>query len=139
MSNKAETMSTEKAESKETAINQKIAETNINILKKHFVPWVCSDTYFNHCLERRWEWASNVSQALTAMDESIQQYHHSQLEIAVQALENIANPLKYLQDEAKKEGAKLDGQVAIHVMMNQPSFYQQLANKALDEIKNQQQ
>lgn len=43
--------------------------TKENILRKAFIPRVCSEEYFNHCLEIKGEWASSVSAALEAMDE----------------------------------------------------------------------
>lgn len=55
------------------------------------------------------------------------------LKIAVMALKNILEPIKYLQDEAEKDGAKLDGYMAIQLIQN-ASIYQEIARKALEAI-----
>ena len=52
---------------------------------------------------------------------------------AISALRKIANPIKYLLDEAEREGAKLDGRIAVQ-MTKDASFYQEIANRALKEI-----
>ena len=55
--------------------------------------------------------------------------------LAISALQKIANPIKYLQDEAEKDGAKLDGYMAIQ-LTEDANFYQEIARKALEEIAN---
>lgn len=55
--------------------------------------------------------------------------------LAISALQKIANPIKYLQDEAEKEGARLDGYMAIQLTKD-ANFYQEIARKALEEIAN---
>ena len=55
--------------------------------------------------------------------------------LAISALQKIANPIKYLQDEAEKEGAKLDGYIAIQLTKS-ANFYVEIAYKALQEIAN---
>ena len=55
------------------------------------------------------------------------------LKIAVMALKNILEPIKYLQDKAKEDGAKLDGYMAIQLTQN-ASLYQEIARKALESI-----
>ena len=54
--------------------------------------------------------------------------------IAIEALENIANPLNYLLEEAKKERRSLDAYIAGKLMEN-PYFYADIAEKALRLIK----
>ena len=54
--------------------------------------------------------------------------------IAIEALENIANPINYLQEEAKKEGASLNGYMAGQ-LIEDASFYTDVAEKALRLIK----
>ncbi len=54
--------------------------------------------------------------------------------IAIEALENIANPLNYLLDEAKKERRSLNAYIAGKLMEN-PYFYADIAEKALRLIK----
>jgi hypothetical protein len=54
-------------------------------------------------------------------------------EIAIEALENIASPIAYLQAEAKKNGAVLDGSKAVE-LSNDPNFLKQIAEKAIREI-----
>ena len=56
-------------------------------------------------------------------------------QLAITALTKIAHPIKYLQDEAIKEGAKLDGCAAI-TLTHDINFYQDIAIKALREIAN---
>lgn len=56
-----------------------------------------------------------------------------ELKIAVTALRNILSPIKYLQDEAEKDGARLDGYMAIQLTQN-ASFYQEIARNALEAI-----
>ena len=56
-----------------------------------------------------------------------------ELKIAVMALRNILEPIKYLQDKAKEDGAKLDGYMAIQLTQN-ASLYQEIARKALEAI-----
>ena len=55
--------------------------------------------------------------------------------LAISALQKIANPIKYLQDEAGKEGARLDGYMVIQLTKD-ANFYQEIARKALEEIAN---
>ena len=55
--------------------------------------------------------------------------------LAISALQKIANPIKYLQDEAEEEGARLDGYMAIQLTKD-ANFYQEIARKALEEIAN---
>ena len=54
--------------------------------------------------------------------------------IAIEALENIANPLNYLLEEAKKERRSLNAYIAGKLMEN-PYFYADIAEKALRLIK----
>ena len=57
-------------------------------------------------------------------------------QLAISALERIANPLKHLQDEAKAHGALgIDGGFAIQ-LMNDANWYREMAKSALAEIAN---
>lgn len=56
-------------------------------------------------------------------------------DVAIAALKKIANPIQYLQEEAEKEGAKLDGYMAIQLIKD-ANFYQEIARKALKELNN---
>ena len=56
-------------------------------------------------------------------------------QLAISALEKIANPIKYLQDEAEKEGAKLNGYMAVEISKD-VNFYRDIARKALENINN---
>ena len=56
-------------------------------------------------------------------------------QLAISALEKIVNPIKYLQDEAEKDGARLNGYMAIEVTKD-VNFYKEIARKALQEIAN---
>lgn len=58
------------------------------------------------------------------------QFSHQPCAVYREALEKIANPIKYLQDEAKKVNAKLDGVMAIQ-LSNDANFLIQLATAAL--------
>lgn len=53
--------------------------------------------------------------------------------LAIEALEQIANPMKYLRDEAEKDGCILDGYMAMQ-LINNANFYRDIASKALDKI-----
>ena len=55
--------------------------------------------------------------------------------LAISALQKIVNPIKYLQEEAEKEGARLDGYMAIQLTKD-ANFYQEIARNALEEIAN---
>lgn len=56
-------------------------------------------------------------------------------QLAISALKKIENPIKYLRDEAEKDGCVLDGRMAIELIKD-ASFYQEIARKALEEIDN---
>ncbi len=64
------------------------------ILRLKFIPNVCSDEYFNHCIERKGEFKSNVTQSLEAMQEYSYQQNAALLE-RVKDLE--AEKFKYEQ------------------------------------------
>lgn len=49
------------------------------------------------------------------------------------ALWKIANPIAHLQQEAEKEGGKLDGAGAIY-LSNNANWLQEIARKALQEL-----
>jgi len=53
-------------------------------------------------------------------------------------LDNIINPLKYLQEEARKEGMVLDGLGAIE-LIKRAEFYQDIAYKAAQKIRDKSQ
>lgn len=55
--------------------------------------------------------------------------------LAIAALDKIAHPIKYLQNEAEKDGCKLNGYMAIQLTQN-PNFYIEIAEKALKAIAN---
>jgi len=49
---------------------------------------------------------------------------------AFDCLKNIANPLNYLQEQAEKDGCKLNGQMAVS-LCDDPSYLRGLANNFL--------
>lgn len=49
------------------------------------------------------------------------------------ALEKIANPLKYLQDEAERDGCKLNGVMAAQ-LCNDANWLKSIATKALNTL-----
>ena len=53
--------------------------------------------------------------------------------LAIAALNNIAHPIKYLQNEAEKDGCILNGCMVIQLTQN-PDFYIEIAEKALKSI-----
>jgi len=55
-------------------------------------------------------------------------------QIMKEALWSIANPIAYLQQEAEKEGGKLDGAGAIY-LSNNANWLQGIARKALEKIE----
>jgi hypothetical protein len=55
------------------------------------------------------------------------------LATAITALQRIAYPIRYLQEEAEKEGAKLDGRMA-NELAQDAHFYQNIALSTLAEI-----
>ena len=55
--------------------------------------------------------------------------------LAIAALNKIAHPIKYLQDEAEKDGCRLDGYMATQLTKD-ANFYQEIAGKALKAIAN---
>jgi len=55
--------------------------------------------------------------------------------LAIAALDKIAHPIKHLQEEAEKDGCKLDGYMAIQLTQD-ANFYQEIADKALKAIAN---
>ena len=55
--------------------------------------------------------------------------------LAIAALDKIAHPIKYLQNEAEKDGCELNGCMAIQLTQN-PNFYIEIAEKALKAIAN---
>lgn len=54
----------------------------------------------------------------------------TQLEFAIQALEDIANPIGALQRYAKEQGRQLDGHMAVQLSKN-PGYLSGLASDAL--------
>lgn len=58
---------------------------------------------------------------------------YSKEEIMRQALEKIANPIAYLQQEAKDQGGQLDGMGAI-ALANNANWLSSIAARALHEI-----
>ena len=54
---------------------------------------------------------------------------------AIKWLERIANPIKYLQEEAEKDGSKLDGAMAIQLSKD-ANWLQSLAEQAIKEIQS---
>ena len=56
-------------------------------------------------------------------------------DVAISALRNIVSPILYLEDIAEKDGAKLDGYMAVQLIKN-ANFYQGIAKKALDQIQS---
>jgi hypothetical protein len=65
----------------------------------------------------------------------IQRVSQQSEQLAISALDKIAHPIKYLQSEAEKEGAKIDGYMAIQITQD-ANFYQEIADKALKAIAN---
>lgn len=57
----------------------------------------------------------------------------SKEKIAIEALERISNPMKYLKDEADKDGAELNGPMAMQII-DSSNFYIEIATNALKEI-----
>ena len=55
--------------------------------------------------------------------------------LAITALDKIAHPIKYLQNEAEKDGCKLNGCMTVQLTQN-PNFYIEIAEKALKSIAN---
>lgn len=60
----------------------------------------------------------------------------ARIKVLTEALENIISPIVYLQKEAVKEGAKLDGLVAV-ALAKDPYFLQTIAEKALTKSEDQ--
>jgi hypothetical protein len=55
--------------------------------------------------------------------------------VAISALKKIADPIQYLQEEAKKEGAVLNGYMAGQLTKD-ANYYQEIARKALKQLTN---
>jgi len=58
----------------------------------------------------------------------------TELEFAIQALEDIANPIGALQRYAEKQGRKLDGHVAVQ-LSNDPGYLKGMASDALATLR----
>ena len=58
------------------------------------------------------------------------------LEIALEALEKIANPIKFFRQEAEKQGAKLDGFTAVQIAKD-GNWLSGVADKALTVIETE--
>lgn len=58
-----------------------------------------------------------------------------QLEITKAALERIANPIKAMQEDADKEGARINGIFAVTVSEN-GAWYKEVAKTALNSLEN---
>lgn len=58
--------------------------------------------------------------------------------IMQEALYKIANTISYLQEEAEKEGNKLDGMAAIS-LANDSNWLRSIAQKALTQVEERQQ
>lgn len=50
--------------------------------------------------------------------------------IAIEALEHISNPIKHFQEQAEKDGNRIDGQMALSLAKD-PSYLQDVARKAI--------
>ena len=57
------------------------------------------------------------------------------LETAIEALNNIVNPIGYIKNEARKDGYSINGYMAVEVT-NKAQFYKDIAEEALMKIKN---
>jgi len=80
-----------------------------------------------------WDQLENVVQELCDERNELEKRYATLKQSAdelAEALENIAEPISYLQKQAKKEGATLDGIGAINVV-SQPQFYKDIAEAAL--------
>lgn len=55
-------------------------------------------------------------------------------EVLIKALNSIVNPLLALEQEAKKDGNKLDGFMAVQ-LANDPEHLKQIARQALLDIR----
>ena len=51
-------------------------KTSLEILKKKFIPAVCSEEYFEYCLEGKGVFLSSVIQSLQAMEEYAEQWQY---------------------------------------------------------------
>lgn len=58
----------------------------------------------------------------------------TELEFAIQALEDIANPIAALQRYADEQGRRLDGQDAVQIVKN-PNFLMGMASDALAALR----
>lgn len=58
----------------------------------------------------------------------------TELEFAIQALEDIANPIAALQRYADGQGRELDGQAAVQMVKN-PHFLMGMASDALAALR----
>ncbi len=76
------------------------------------------------------EWARNKADELA--DQAMKEHneHEAKVRALVEALERIANPLKYFQDEAKKDGSQLNGPMALQIA-NNPDWLKQQAEAAI--------
>jgi hypothetical protein len=83
----------------------------------------CSD---NKTFEQYWEAAESQFKVFETAENSI----------ALEALEKIAYPIKYLREEADKTGCILNGYIA-NQLTQESSFYQDIAHDALNKIAQQ--
>lgn len=80
---------------------------------------------------------SDIAAELAFRDHALQierqknQLLQKRLENAVEGLNNVAYPVRYLQEEAKREGTRLNGNV--HFIMSDPTFLRDLAEDALSK------
>lgn len=62
---------------------------------------------------------------------------HQKFQIAIDALEQIAHPIKHLQDMAEKTGEQLNGMMAI-MITNDPNYSRSIAEVALKKLIDSQ-
>lgn len=98
--------------------------------------WLMKDEYDD--LNNFLAWMKQNVKPVTTESDNMDLHRYDPIiyndQIATGALEKIANPIVYLQKEAEKSGASLNGQAAI-MLANDANWLRDIAKKALKEME----
>lgn len=102
---------------------------------KCFHTWTHEDDACPECGSQDVDCGVMLKKAVAVKIEPTPSTHSEVGEIVIQALNNIADPIKYLKDNAVKSGGILDGEKAFQ-LAKQPELYQDIARDALRTIQH---
>lgn len=108
-------------------------------LSEHFPSCTCGEVYTIRKLTApdcvRCNYFDDAVDGAKAFAKQEVEARDEKIKILTEGMENILNPINYLQQEAEKQGSQLDGIGATNLIKD-PSFYQNLARLALTKAQS---